>query len=278
MHDIKWTVGGGLRYYRAIFHYLLEKKKLYNLDRHLIDSVYDSPHGLIWNGGREPVYSEFCLDDYIAMIKAFNKEGIGFYFTFSNLLIKNKHLSDDFCNYVLENTEDDMNGVIISSDILRNYIRKKYPKFKIKASTCIVDRDYKKLLRKYDIVVLQHGDNYNHDLIKDLKEGIPRMEVLVNETCPPFCPYQKKHQEGISKRNLEKMYIIKHRGVIACYAKVIKTKGEYANVLTVEDVKKLYNLGVRHFKLQGRDLNPQFIIDTMDKYIERPLAETLKNS
>ena len=273
MINAKWTVGGGLRYYKEIYQYLKKKKETYNLKHHLVDSVYDSPHGLIWNGGREPVFSNLCLDDYIEMIDSYNKEGIGFYFTFSNVLIRKRHLSNDLCNYVLKKTEREMNGVIVSSEKLRAYIKKEYPKFQIKASVCKVDRNYKKLLNKHDIVVLQHGDNKNYNLIKRLGKDVSRVEVLVNETCPPFCPYQKMHNEGISKRNIESIYIHKHKNVVGCYVKVLKVEGEFENVLNFKDIENLYNLGIRNFKIQGRDISPQFVVNEMEKYIEKPLFQ-----
>jgi collagenase-like PrtC family protease len=269
MENIRWTVGGGLRFYSEIINYLDDRKNFYQLKQHLIESVYDSPHGLIWQGGREPSFSSICLDEYIEMIKSYNRRGIGFNFSFSNILLKKKHLKDDLCNYALKRTEHEINGVIVASDILRNYIKKEYPKFKIKSSICRVSHDYNKLTKKHDIVTIQPDDNRKYDLIKKIK-NIDKIEVLVNEEyCIKNCLYRKKHYENISTKYLEKIYLEK-KYADPCLSSFNKRNSERGLlVINNHEINDLYNFGIRHFKIQGRHVGSHFIIKEMINFIEK---------
>jgi collagenase-like PrtC family protease len=253
MRDIKWTIGGGLRFYKEITEYLEKTKKFYELDHYIIDSVYDSPHGLIWQGGRVPLNLNISLIEYVQIIKEYNKRGIKFNFTFSNTLLEKKHLKNGLCNYVLKETENEMNGVILSSNLLLKYIKKNYPKFKLISSICRVDKNYNDLLKNHDIVIIQPDDNRKYKMIKKIKD-IEKIEILVNEIdCIENCPHRKQHYDDISRQYLKHEKIYKYSLPSApCFSALSKNKKRNL-ALNYDEIKKLYNMGVRNFKIQGRD-------------------------
>ena len=100
-----------------------------------IASVYGAFPPSLWNGGR--VIGGKCDESFVRQaVEAFNSQGIPLRFTFTNPALKEEHLSDPFCNMVMKAADNGMNGVIVNSPLLEDYIRKEYPNYKITSSTC----------------------------------------------------------------------------------------------------------------------------------------------
>ena len=77
--------------------------------------------------------------------------GISARLTFSNSLLKEKHLSDRKCNALcalLEENKDVQNGVIVHSDLLLEYLKKHYPHLYFVSSTTKVITDFKQLVEE----------------------------------------------------------------------------------------------------------------------------------
>lgn len=73
-----------------------------------------------------------CDKNYVkTVVNNFDKIGIPLRFTFSNPMITEEHLDDEFCNFILKTAENGKNGVIVVSPILEKYIRETYPGYKI---------------------------------------------------------------------------------------------------------------------------------------------------
>ena len=70
------------------------------------------------------------------IIKYFNDRGISIRFTFTNPMIEEKHLNDQFCNSLLYYANNPLNGCIVYSPLLEEYIRRNFPDYKITSSTC----------------------------------------------------------------------------------------------------------------------------------------------
>lgn len=196
-----WNVGG------------ITQSWLFLSIRHINDKIihsdflfelYDSYPGTVWNGGRptstEPEYS---LADFVRQVDELNRHGIHFNLTFSNLLIEEKHLDDEQGNRLLERFHNGKNGVIVGSDVLAEYIRKTFPKYKLINTLTHYHRDldyYKRALHLYDVFVLPPVLNHQFGFVKEL--GPERVEILVNETCHRDCPFSNDHYTKISEHNL----------------------------------------------------------------------------
>jgi collagenase-like PrtC family protease len=274
--DIKWTISGGLIFFHELSNYFEYVRRLVKSHTPVVDSVHDCPPGLIWQGGRYIPWGRFTLDQYIGFVKKYNSLGIGVNYTFSNICLEPGHLEDDMCNYLLDQTENPMNGVILASDILRDHVRSNYPEFAIKASICNTSSDYQSLLDIYDIVVLQPDDNRKYDLISTLDTS--RLEILVNEPCVQDCPYRREHFMYFSRNVLERRIIYKHSADLnACLAEKAGDIRCAELVLSNEEVRRLYNLGIRNFKIGGRDTSSEYLIDQMNYYIKNPLLRYMKH-
>ena len=99
------------------------------------------------------------------ILRQFNGRGIPCRFTFTNPLITEEHLNDKFCNDVMRMADNGLNEVIVNSPILEEYIREKYPSYKITSSTCKQIEDFDALSaeldKDYSLVVLDYNWNNN---------------------------------------------------------------------------------------------------------------------
>jgi len=170
----------------------------------VVFELYDSYPGTRWNGGR-PTSTEpkYAFEDFVHQVELLNSRGIGFNFTFSNLLVEERHLDDERGNHLLERFHNGKNGAIVGSDVLAKYIRNTFPKYRLVNTLTHYRRDldyYGRALDMYDILVLPPALNDQFGFIKEL--GPERVEILVNESCHRNCPFSNEHYTKISEYNL----------------------------------------------------------------------------
>lgn len=152
-----------------------------------IASFYGVFPPCLWNGGR--TQGGMTDKNFIkGVIKTFNDRGIPLRYTFTNMVLEKKHLSDDRCNMILNLSNNGLNEAIVASPVLEEYLRRNYPKFKLTSSTCKRLNTEEALLaeleKDYHIVVLDYDFNNKFDVL----EKLPRkndIELLVNACCEP---------------------------------------------------------------------------------------------
>lgn len=154
--------------------------------------------------------------------------------------------------------------IILSSDLLYEYIKSKYPNIKLVASVIksiyettqnIDETEYiNSLLAKYDRVVIR--SEYfleNKNKIK-LLNNLNKIELLVNQNCAYNCLNSKAHYALFEKYNRGKL---SYSDVIR-FAQNICPRFDNPNVklntLGHSDVVEAINLGITNLKLQGRML------------------------
>jgi collagenase-like PrtC family protease len=260
-------------------------------------SVYDCHNTLKWGGGRimpltiEP--SKFA--DYI---DALNLRNIPFYFTFSNY---NIDVNDYDGNVVLKRFHNDLNGIIVTNDDFAQYVRDKYPKYKIVLSCTLYKRSidyYLERIQLYDKMVLLSEFNYNIDAIKRI--GPENLEVFVNEKCWHDCKFRSQHYKILGEMNsspwdmtYNKMYdpiynSEKHPLNSNCDnfhykdteslspLEFLKLKKNL--VMSIDHLKKLKDIGITHFKLSGRHRYHTIIFDINDFIFKRIGGVELEDS
>lgn len=144
-----------------------------------------------WNGGRY-ANNDQCDAAFVKqVVKSINSKGIPVRFTYTNPLLTKQDLADDYCNFCMEVADNGMNEVLVVSPILEEYIRKKYPHFKINSSTCKEIRDMDllnaELKKDYSLIVLDYNLNNQFELLENIAEK-EKCEILVNACCVPNCP------------------------------------------------------------------------------------------
>ena len=270
--------------FNMMFLAMLKKCPQYFREGVEIGSVYGTFPQSLWNGGR--TIQGVCDRSYVrTVVKSFNDRGIPLRFTFSNPVLTEKHLKDDFCNFVLKTANNGMNGVIVVSPVLEKYIRENYPKYKITSSTCKRITDINNLNdeveRDYDIVVIDYDFNNKFDLLEQVKNK-EKCEILVNACCQPGCKNRVQHYRDIGltqialcehiKKNPKKPFNPSDYGVsvehdVNCpymdYDAV--DVRQHSTHVTPDDLYNKYvPMGFRQFKIEGRTAS---IFNLMECYL-----------
>ena len=240
-----------------------------------IGAVYDSIPYCIWNGGRIfPSYDQATKNDVMYLKDRFNDEfNIPIRLIFTNAQLEPKHLNDRFCNLVLEWLDGPMNEVVIASDILEQHIRQNYPNYKIISSTtkCLTNLQEanEELNSDYYQICLDYNLNHNFEFLNSLNpENKDKVELLINAICPPGCPNRKLHYKlnGLSALTYQNRYEVEcqiNNGV--------NTLNSYKNSIQPDEIFNTYqNIGISHFKLEGRTLSDGEIAANYIKYMIKP--------
>lgn len=253
-----------------------------------IASFYGVFPPALWNGGRTQGGS--CDKAFVkGVLKAFNDRGIPLRFTFTNPVLEKKHLSDDFCNMVMNLANNGLNEAIVVSPILEDYIRKNYPKYKLTSSTCkrITDIDAlcAELEKDYHIVVVDYDFNNKFDIL----EKLPRKkdcEFLVNACCEPGCKRRAAHYRSIGEQQIAYCsHIRKYPNLPFDVSKydpdgfrncpfsqrgIFEIRGLSTHISPDDIWEKYVPMGFEQFKIEGRTASSLNILETYMYYMVKP--------
>ena len=242
--------------------------------RPAIDAIHGSLP-LPWNGGRISHVPTTNPAAVKTPLKNFNGEGIGVYYTFSNHLLGQEDLADKACNRLLDAIDNGtgLNGVIVASDLLFDYIRRGHPDLKLTASIVKVTVEggkgkvdyYRKQADRFDRVMLHTDDNWDLDLLDQLDRK--KMEILVNENCIRNCAVRAQHYDLMIEQQRSGGPYTPHEG--CRYAIVLGEKNLSCN-MTEAELKSVYDMGFRQFKLQGRADKASTYLCDFSRYLLEP--------
>ena len=270
---------GLFEFYRLyeVFLPLFRSRREYFYDWCEIGSVYGAPAGCLWGGGRVGS-GEDRPEDVAALMREY---GISARLTFSNSLLREEHLSDTRCNALcalFEHSGTAENGVIISSDLLLNYLRKHYPGFYFVSSTTKVLREFPQLREELEreefrYVVPDFRLNKAFDRLDTLPEELKRKtEFLCNECCWFDCPDRKACYENVSLKNLGE-----DREDHVCVSPWAERGYRFSDAMMnpgfigTEDILKTYlPKGFSHFKIEGRGLGSAVVLEFLLSYMTKP--------
>ena len=231
-----------------------------------IGSVYGTFPGAIWNGGRTMIGLS-SKKEIETILAAYNQKGIPARFTWTNSLLMEDHCKDTYCNLIMKLADNGMNQVLVNNPVLEEYIRKTYPNFKLISSTTKRILNLEELLaemqKDYYIVVLDYDLNRNEKVLSALEPYADRVEILVNEICQPGCRFRSEHYLEMSKHQLEFDSDVNypcpnHSDEKRSFAECMKRPA----FMSVEEVKRYADRGFRNFKIVGRGLPKQFVLDS----------------
>ena len=253
-----------------------------------IASFYGVFPPCLWNGGRSQ--GGYADKNYMkAVIKEFNDRGIPLRFTFTNLMLEKKHLSDERCNLMLHLADNGMNEVIVASPVLEDYLRKNYPNFKLTSSTCkrlnTEEGLTAELEKDYNVVVADYDLNNKFDIL----ERLPRkkdIELLVNACCEPECPGRVQHYRDIGEQQIAFCnHIKKYPNVPFDLEKHDPNNFRNCpyskrNIFAIKELKtqispeaiwdKYIPMGFEQFKIEGRTASIPNLIETYMYYMAKP--------
>lgn len=241
-----------------------------------IASIYGSPSDCLWGGGRVG-FGDAEAKDVFELMKEF---GISSRLTFSNSLLKEEHLSDKKCNELCRLFENApvKNGVIVYSDLLLDYLKRKFPGFYFVSSTTKVLTDFSdfkmELARnEFSFVVLDFRLNKKIEKLEALDEGLKnKVEFLCNECCSPFCQERKICYENVSRKNLG-LECSDHHCAAPDGDKGYRFSSAMKSPLFIgiDDIQNKYlKMGFSNFKIEGRGLGSAMVLEFLLYYLVRP--------
>lgn len=246
-----------------------------------IGSVYGAFPNMLWNGGR---FMQGHNDPRIIneIFRQLNMRGIPCRLTLTNPLITYEHLSDPLCNKIMQMADNGMNEVIVFSPLLEDYIRDKYPNFRITSSTCkqIEDKDdlYAEMERDYSLIVLDYNWNNRFDVLEDLPHK-EKAELLVNSCCTPHCKRRSDHYKAIgrSQIGLTKSIAAKAESYAPepfyceCMTKSLyQTTSSPLHISPEAIYEKYLPMGYSNFKIEGRTVPDVNILENCVYYMVKP--------
>lgn len=233
-----------------------------------IGGVFGTFPSAIWNGGRLSM-GQVDEDKVDYALEVYRNLQIPLRWTWTNPTITEEDLQDEYCNLITRKAEDGFNEVLVNNDLMENYIRQNYPKYPIISSTTkhITDIDAlnAELEKDYKLVVIDCDFNNRWEYIDKIAHP-ERCEILVNALCNPHCPMRKRHYEMIGK--IQKGdYTAGEATIEGCPSqfRMMHEIKKLPHFISVESIWEDYvPRGFRHFKIEGREVNP---IKPMEWYL-----------
>lgn len=225
-------------------------------DSAVIDNIYGSVPNVVWNGGRNGPLDRMELDDIRNLFEKYQAKGIRLRITFTNCMLEEDHLSDNYANDILKLINEMGFEITVSSEFLEAYIRNKYPNIPIISSTtkCILDIDKlnKEVSKEYKLVVLDYRKNADELFLKQIKN--PRkIELLLNEDCFNTCVQRMRHYRDISLNIIMENKLPDTE--VYCQGKYRNLYDSMKQKETIRNID-LYtyysNLGFENVKIRGR--------------------------
>ncbi len=262
-----------------LFLPLFREHREYFYDGCEIGSVYGAPMDCIWGGGRVE-----CGTAEPREVLSFLKEyDISARLTFSNSLLREEHLPDRRCNELcgmFEAGNRKRNGVIVHSELLTQYLQKKYPGLYLVSSTTKVLTDFDSLTKElereeFSYVVPDFRLNKAFDRLRELPDELKaKTEFLSNECCWFGCTDRKKCYEAVSRKNLGEEdgsgeYRCNAPGGSGGYrfSKAMENPG----FIGTADIWETYlPMGFNNFKIEGRGLGSALILEFLLYYMTKP--------
>ena len=266
---IKVKIGGGVQKHNLA---MIVMAKHYSMFKGLQTTWYDMPNNCVWNGGR--INRTIDLTD--SMIETFNKWKQGFCLGFTNNVILDidDEVGNHLLNMVYNNNPHKLHGVVLMSETLRRHLRKKFPDLKLTYSITghpttdqlNFEGYYKELEAKYDVIV----PKFSHlgpllDLLEAGKLDGSKYEILINDNCNVTCQFYSEHFAQISHMNTtvhapwednwDKAFQIEVKPKTK--SGIVKVANCVQDDLKKTQLQRFYDVGVRHFKISGRDLEDE---------------------
>jgi hypothetical protein len=224
-----------------------------------IVSLHGAP-AVPWNAGRL-VRHPFDLQQLPATLDKLAALGLGCHLTFTNHLLTASDLQDPAGNFLLDclARRPDLNTVIINSELLSQHIARRYPNLRQVASITkvVVEKGrgnvayYQQLGRRFYRYVVHPDDVHDPRLLDQLDRE--QAEIIINECCNRQCALRSRHYDLVAQA--QKSPASPARPPICLQppdAPELASDTTRTCELAHSEMKALYDMGFRNFKLQGR--------------------------
>ena len=264
-----------------------------------IETVYGAPF-VRWSGERHTA-DDFRPADLSARLDGLHSRGIGCFLTFTNHLLEAGDLDDANGNLLLETIarRPNLNGVIVSSELLSKYIAGRYSSLRQVASVSKVVVEggrgnasyYKELGKRFYRYVVHADDRDDPRLLDQLDRT--KAEIILNEDCLRGCSMEASQYGAVARvykglgdhppeaaaapgdalrlRRLAEQELAPLLAV--CPAERLNRqigKRQRNDNLTRNELKSLYDMGFRCFRIKGRDDNAFCFAYDLTRYTLEP--------
>ncbi len=197
-----------------------------------------------------------AIDDGYEVIYTLNNPNINI--TNNDFKIKKEKL-DKLINALVKSG---CNTFRISNLRLLSYFVRNYPKIKLYSSTSFEYKTIKEyrnfsiLYPKVQQIIPSHDNNKNFKLLKNLKKHFTNtdIELIVNEGCLGGCPLRREHSCAQPTDNIYPFNSSYH--IDKCsqiYKRNLFLELCKSNMIFPWDIKEYGKIGIKNFKLVGRD-------------------------
>jgi collagenase-like PrtC family protease len=255
-------------------HDWMEREPELFYDGMRIAAAYGCFPGNIWNGGRV-VLGLASKTDIAYAVQEYNDRGIAIRYTYTNPCLEQIHLLDTYCNLCMRMADNGKNEVLVNSMLLEDFIRAKYPNYKLISSTtkCLSDMELiqKELEKDYHLVVLDSAMN-NTDALFALDHR-DKIELIVNHYCADNCPRRREHYRLVGEAQLEYDSVTFPCDNIRRSFQEIQANRSFISPAMIYDT--YVKAGFYNFKLDGRGFKKEKIIESFSYYLAKPEHRTL---
>jgi len=265
-----------------------------NFDDRLVDGVQDLPVDTFFGnfpvtltgGGRPPrILPPVEPERFRAHVAAIHRAGRRFYATINSIDLALKEyepaFEEKFLAEVATLLDLGVDGFVVALPLLVEILKREYPSVPISVSTfarirTVTQAEYF-LDMGADTIVLEEA-NRDFALLRGLVKLGARVEILVNQTCIPDCPYRAHHlntssvasQPGAPCPGLE-------YPLLECGLELVRDPARLISSIFVrpEDLEVYEEAGVHRFKVSGRNKPTDWLVRAARAYAGREYAGNL---
>ncbi len=219
-------------------------------------------------------HTKVCHDAGISVVYANNGLCIG------SMCEADKMLSQ-FGDHIERLIKAGIDGIILANPLYIEYCRAHFPDVKVIVSS-IAGVDSVSKLRFYkemgvDRVILAKPANRNFPLLRSMKEVFDDLELIMTDGCLKECPYQQSHlamqaHESVHPREGCEHVELQHYPYNKCWPLISRNwPAEFLKIgwIRPEDIKEYETCGYHRFKISGRTMPEEWIINTVEAYLRR---------
>ncbi len=224
-----------------------------------------------WNCGRVLSMLQRNDTEINTAAAGYVKRGIPVDLTFTNPLLREEDMKNMLGNRLLsffaaQSTPRVRHAVIIGSDPLYAHVKTNYPQLGTVSSILRITCDggkgkldsYLRLAERYDKVMIHPDDVVNWELLEKLEDK-GRYELILNEYCMRNCPMRAYHYTTMAEQAYDidgydttKFYKALERNGCSNLNAMLTDPRVGVAALSTPEIDRLYEMGFRKFKLQGR--------------------------
>ncbi|MZI82903.1 U32 family peptidase [Clostridium butyricum] len=207
---------------------------------------------------------EIDFEDLSRYVEYSKSKGINFNYTFNASQLNNIEFTEDgikeIKKYLIEVYKIGIRSLTVALPSLFEIVKSTGLDFKIKTSAiCQITNVNKAMIYKKmgaDRIVVDETCNRDFEVLKNIREAYgEKVEIIVNAICYKDCIYRMFHYNQLSVDSIK----VVSKASSAYYPNrcMLKRYENIGNILKLawvrpEDIKHYENIGIQHFKIQGR--------------------------